>query len=345
MRTSATNRRIRALITAIRDGQLIPRPEFQRRLVWSNKHKLHFLDTVLKGFPFPEIYIAAGDLDPDTGEASEMLVDGQQRVTTLYQYFTGSEDLRLGKDIRPYQELEDREKREFLEYEVVVRDLGQKSIKEIQEIFERINSTRYALNAMEVQNARYAGAFKQFGEKLAQHEFFERHRVFHTNEVRRMNDVRFVLVLAVSVLSTYFNRDSELEDYLAKYDEEFPDAKRTNAELERVFAFIDALALDEVRRVWNKADLLTLLVESHRALIRDGLSLDPGDVRARLLSFYGEADQAQAGEIVREDVAIYHNATIQASNDRKSRRDRGEILAQILRGDLSAEEQPMSLGN
>ena len=54
MKTSATNRKIRILLTAIRDGSLVPQPEFQRRLVWSNKHKRAFLKTVLEGLPFPE---------------------------------------------------------------------------------------------------------------------------------------------------------------------------------------------------------------------------------------------------------------------------------------------------
>ena len=90
MKTSATNRKIRVLLTAIRDGSLIPQPEFQRRLVWSNRHKRNFLTTVLEGLPFPEIYVAAGQVDPQTGEGKELLVDWQQRITTLHQYFLGS---------------------------------------------------------------------------------------------------------------------------------------------------------------------------------------------------------------------------------------------------------------
>jgi uncharacterized protein with ParB-like and HNH nuclease domain len=137
MKTSGTNRKLRILLTSIRNGSLIPRPEFQRRLVWSNKHKIEFIRTVLMELPFPEIYIAAGEVDPDSGEGTEMLVDGQQRMTTLYQYFTGSKDLTL-KDIRSYQELSNDEKMNFLEYEVVVRDLGKKSIEEIKEVFTRL---------------------------------------------------------------------------------------------------------------------------------------------------------------------------------------------------------------
>src|SRR3712207_5743041 len=114
MKTSATNRKIRSLIVSIRDETLIPRPDFQRRLVWTNKDKTRFLDTVLRNFPFPEIYVAAGAVDVDTGQGTELLVDGQQRITTLYQYFTGADTLRLGRDVKPYTELTPEEKARFL---------------------------------------------------------------------------------------------------------------------------------------------------------------------------------------------------------------------------------------
>ncbi len=96
MDTSASNRRLRVLLTAIGNNTLIPQPDFQRRLVWTNKDKVEFIKTVLEGYPFPEIYIAAGKVDPKTGEGAEVLVDGQQRLTTLYQYFKGSPDIKLG---------------------------------------------------------------------------------------------------------------------------------------------------------------------------------------------------------------------------------------------------------
>lgn len=87
-----------------------------------------------------------------------MLVDGQQRISTLYQYFTGSTDFRVG-DIPAYSSLQQEAKLAVLEYEVVVRDLGKKTIDEIKEVFTRINSTKYSLNEMKIHNARFDGAF------------------------------------------------------------------------------------------------------------------------------------------------------------------------------------------
>lgn len=227
MKTTATNKKLRVILSAIQNKTLIPNPDFQRRLVWSSKHKNAFLRTVLEQYPFPEIYVAAGSVDPDTAEGTEMLVDGQQRITTLYQYFKGSEDLKLEKGIEPYSKLKEDEPRllQFLEYEVVVRDLGQVSRDEIIEVFRRINSTKYSLNAVEVQNARFEGEFKAFSEWLSEHRFFEEHRVFTAKSAKRMGDLRFAMTLVIAMLSTYFNRDDELESYLEQYNDEFPHAE------------------------------------------------------------------------------------------------------------------------
>src|ERR1700752_2652996 len=105
MKKTATNRKVRELLTRLREGKLIPRPDFQRRLVWSNKDKSAFLETVLLNFPFPEVYVAVGAVDVETGEGNELLVDGQQRLTTHLQYFTGSPDLVLYGGVNPYLSL------------------------------------------------------------------------------------------------------------------------------------------------------------------------------------------------------------------------------------------------
>jgi hypothetical protein len=53
MKTAGTNKKIRELIQAVQEGRLLPRTEFQRRLVWSREDKNLFLDTILRAYPFP----------------------------------------------------------------------------------------------------------------------------------------------------------------------------------------------------------------------------------------------------------------------------------------------------
>jgi hypothetical protein len=328
MKTTATNRKVRELLTQLREGRLEPRPEFQRRLVWSNKDKLAFLDTVLNNYPFPEIYVAAGDVNVETGEGKELLVDGQQRITTLAEYFGGASSLKLSSSVPPYADLSKDQKEGFLQYDVVVRDIGKVPIEDIKEVFRRINATRYALNAMEVHNARYEGAFKSFAEALAIDRFFQDHFVFSSTEIKRMQDTRFVLTLASTIMSSYFNRDDALEEFLSQYNDEFDYGPRLADEIRRVFAFVVALKLPPESRAWKTADLFTLLVELHRSLIQEGVPLDPATVRESLSRFYDDVDRGSesADDLVRR----YYKAAIQATNDRGSRIARGEAIRGVL---------------
>ena len=338
MVAQASNRRVHILLDSIRNGTLVPDPSFQRRLVWSNTHKSAFIGTVLRGYPFPEIYVAAGEVDLDTGQGKEMLVDGQQRLATLKQYFDGSPDLKLSSEITPYAELTNEEKKKFLDYPVVVRDLGQISMEEIIDIFRRINSTNYALNPMEIHNARFDGELKKFVEKLAQHSFFEDNGIFGTYEIRRMRDTTFTLSVIITVMSTYFNQDSEFENYLRQYNDEFEEKNRLAAEFQEVFQFIDKCGLAQNSRVLRqKSNLFTLLVEVHRALSKENENpLEPKEVGRRLQQFYGLVQKSsQTDDEIREErsrILEYYDATRQGTNQRMNRINRGKILQDVING-------------
>ncbi len=338
MQVAAGPRRIHSLLNGLRSGTLVPDPGFQRRLVWTNKHKSAFIDTVLRGYPFPEIYIAAGEVNPDTGEATEMLVDGQQRLTTLKQYVDASKDLKLSGGVIPFAELSDEQKISFYDYLVVVRDLGQTSMNEIKEIFKRINSTNYSLNAMEIHNARYDGEIKQFADWLSQEAFFARHRVFSSTDVRRMRDVSFALSVIITVMSTYFSLESEFEDYLRQYNDEFEEKHNLKTQFEKVFQFIKKCGIPEKSRAWRKSDLFTLIVEIHRALFREEINVKPAEVGKRLLRFYdlvnksAKADEEFAKK--HRKIMEYHNAALQGTNNRSNRIRRGKIIQDVINGDF-----------
>jgi hypothetical protein len=337
MKTTATNKRLRELLTEVRDRTLIPRPEFQRRLVWAMRHKIAFIKTVLEGYPFPEIYTAAGDVDLSTGAGTLMLVDGQQRITTLYDYFHGSNELRL-RDIAPYEKLSDPQKLAFLEYEVVVRDLGALDLEQIKEVFRRINSTSYALNAMEIENARYDGEFKRLAEELTQAPVFEESKFFSPNEIRRMLDMRFVLSLMVTMLSQYFNRDEEIEPYLKRYNDEFPDYEALRNRFLGVTSFIRDCQFELTSRFWKKADFFTAFVELDYLLNIKKVRLNPESVRDALNRFYTEVDrvgpsspeESIGGIIFSNEAARYARAALQATNDRSNRLTRAMTVRYIL---------------
>ena len=342
MKTSPTSKRIGDLLTDMREKTLIPNPDFQRRLVWSNKHKSAFIKTVLDGYPFPEIYVAAGEVDLDTGKRTVMLVDGQQRLSTLRQYFEGSEDLILSKGISPYLELTPEKQLAFLEYDVVIRDLGSIDMAEIIKVFQQINSVNYALNAMEHHNARYDGEIKQFAEKLTKHAFFKNRLVFYINEINRMADVRFMLSLIITVMSTYFSQDREHESYLIHYNDEFEEKQTLKSRFEEVFQFINECSLPDDSRAWRKSDLFTLLVEIYRALFKEDLNIKPVDVGTRLLRFYDFVDESARTDkdfgTENGRLQEYYKAALQGTQSRSNRIRRGKIIQDVIKGDFVFEK-------
>lgn len=340
MKTTATNKKVRELMTTLSNGSLVPRPYFQRRLVWTAPIKQMFIKTVLEGYPFPEIFLCDGEVDLGTGEGQQLVVDGQQRITTLHQYFSNSQDLRLG-DVPPYAELEDVQKQAFLDYEVVVRDLGRLTEKEVQEVFYRMNSTNYSLNAMEVNNARFAGPLKKYVEEVSESSFFEDNNVFTTVDVRRMNDVRWSLTLVISVIAGYFNRDAEHEPFLRRYNDEFPERDHVDRLLRKACELIERCDLGERSRAFRKNDLLTLLVETYKK--GPDMALNVDELGEDLRSFYNAVDEVADGRVPiqwAQAAATYYPAVISGSNDRVSRLRRATSLAEVLTPHFASIEDP-----
>lgn len=330
MKTSASNKKVRELIRMVQTGQLEPRPEFQRRLVWTSEDKARFIDTVLSGFPFPEIYIANGTVNVETGEGTQLLVDGQQRVSTLVEYFEGNPRFSH-KGNQPYAALEEDEKRRFLDYDVAVRDLGDVTAQQIIEVFRRINSTAYGLNDIEINNAIYNGALKNFAERYAAHPFFDEHRVFRADDLKRMGDLRYVLQLIATMLGGYFNRDEALEQVLSDYNDEFPREREIANRLERAIAFIEECGFGAKSRAWKRNDLFTLIIEVDRSL-QEGMKLEPSHVVETLTKFYQEVD-TYGLEAPTPWISVYYKAAVQATNDRINRERRGLIVRTVLRNE------------
>ena len=177
--------------------------------------------------------------------------------------------------------------------------------------------------------------------------FFDEHHVFSANEIRRMRDVNFALVFTITIMSTYFNRDDEVETYLDTFNDDFPDAGELELQIKKVFAFVDSCQFDPNCRVWKLSDLLSLLVELHRVLVRDGIDLDPQVISKRLGSFYGEVDQfvknpLSLPESYKASTVEYARLASQATNDRGTRIRRGEIIREILVGGVT---QPVLFQN
>jgi Protein of unknown function DUF262 len=333
-----SQRQVNDLVRDVEDGRLIPKPPFQRRAVWTPGVKDHFLETVLLGLPFPEIFIVTGKMDPATRSRVDFLVDGQQRVSTLREYLNGSTDL-LYKRVHAYADLPADEQKRFLSYPVTVRDLLQVEEQTVADIFARINSTDYALKATERYNALFTGEYRTYCEKLAEDPFFRTHRVFSFTDWKRMGDLTFTLTLVTTVLAGYFRREELLADYLSQYNDEFAERDHIASLFHTAFEFVEACKFTTKCRVWKKTDLFTLLVEACFVIRQGTHKLDPSIAGPRLQAFYdqvaelykknpdGEPNRALA---VDSSVLRYLKAATKATNDKYARVDRAAVIAPLL---------------
>ena len=72
----------REIVSMYEDGDL-EKPELQRKYVWTKKEASKFIDSVLLGLPVPSIFLAK------TLDDKRLIVDGYQRIMTMYDYMKG----------------------------------------------------------------------------------------------------------------------------------------------------------------------------------------------------------------------------------------------------------------
>lgn len=322
IRPSVTNPPISTIYTDINDGLLVLAPDFQRKFVWTQEHQEEFIDTILNGLPFPEIYVAAGEIDLTSMKTSRKVIDGQQRLTTIKNYVVGNFAGPLVK-IPSYNDLTDDQKRDFLSYEIVVRDLGKIDERTIREIFRRINLTKFKLDTIEIHNAIYDGAFISAAKDILDRSDLSVFGVFRESEFSRMADLHFVLLIMSTVqLEGYFSADKEVETLVEMYNENYDLAEVVTSKILNALKIICDLRLPLDSMWFRKSNFFTLVAE-----ISMGADKLRGDIRDQLLRLEDlvmaskKDSSGQFGE--------YYSYMYQNTNSRKARIVRAETFREF----------------
>ena len=178
-----TNYRVSDFLAWQRHGALDLRPPFQRGAVWSKKAKSFFIDSIVRGFPVPLLFLK-DETDPDTYEPKRLVVDGQQRLRTVLAFldrdaladandddqFTVLRSHNSDPEIcgRAFQQLPLPVRDRILEFQFSVHVLPPGTPNRVLlEIFARMNATGTQLNEQELRNAEWSGEFKQTAYNLS----------------------------------------------------------------------------------------------------------------------------------------------------------------------------------
>lgn len=325
------NKKLLELFNMMKDGSLILKPYFQRNLVWNDKHKSSFIETILLDLPFPEIYLADGDIDLESQTSKTLVVDGQQRMNTIYQYVTGSPDFKV-QGIRRFNELTNDEKTAFYDYKIVARDLGRIDDDKLINIFKRINSVQYALNAMEINNALYRGEFITTARDiLEKNEFFSQIDIFSESEYSRMKDIEFILLIMATIEEGgYFSSGKEIGTYVEKFDEEYPNKQRMLSDIQTAFSLIEKCSFQADSLWLKKSNFFILVVELVKLLRSMRHRPTVTELKSSLLelenTLYANKDKNRKTNRFAEYYYYIH----QGIGSRLGRYKRGLVLAEFL---------------
>jgi hypothetical protein len=321
--SSPSTKKISEIYRRIKEGSLILQPDFQRKFVWTSEYKEEFIDTILQGLPFPEIYIAQTGIDIEKIMSREVIVDGQQRLSTIVQYIDEPEGTKeFGKLVPKYKDLEQETRNEILNYSVVFRDLGDIESGMIREVFRRINLTKFGLEQIEIQNAVYNGEFISCAKTILNAIEKEHIPIFSESELSRMADLHFILLLQSTVIADgYFSRDTEIEKYIIENNDEFQQSESVQENFIKLFELIKKLDLPEDSIWYRKSNFFTMFIELSKIDVRK-----PDVLKENLIAFENEVLNNRGKSRDTNDYSLYYSCMYTGTNNRTSRITRSELF-------------------
>lgn len=319
IKPSVTNPTVADVYQLIDEGKLTLRPDFQRKFVWTHEHQEAFIDTILNGLPFPEIYVCEGAVDVQKLRTTRLVIDGQQRLTTIRNYIEGNHEHPPTK-IPPYQSLSTTQKENFINYQIVMRDLGKVDEETTREIFRRINLTKFKLDDVEIHNAVYDGHFIQAAKTVLENVELEQYGVFRESEFTRMADLHFILLVMATIENGgYFAQDREVEPKVASLNDEYPNKDHMIALILKTFAIIKDLDLPFDSMWFRKSNFFTLVVE-----VATHIGQLPADLKTRLLNL--ESEVMNNKNNTNSEFYKYYSYMYQATHGRAARVVRSEFF-------------------
>lgn len=323
IRPSVTNPTIADVYQLVEQGKLILQPDFQRKFVWTTEHQESFIETILKGLPFPEIYVCEGEVDVQKLKTTRLVIDGQQRLTTIKNYIDGKSlegKIHNFHKTRTYNDLSQDEKQQFLSYQLVMRDLGKVDEQTTREIFRRINLTKFKLEDIEIHNAIYDGHFIKAAKFILDNIELKQYGVLKESEFTRMADLHFIL-LVMSTLENggYFAQDKEVEIKVAEFNELYPNKNLMIANLIKTFAIVNDLNLSEDSMWFRKSNFFTLIVEIAR-----NINSLPSSFKERLISLENQVVANKNNN--QSPFNKYYSYMYQATHGRTARVIRGSFF-------------------
>jgi len=260
-------------------GTLDLSPDFQRRSVWKVGAKSYLIDTIVRGFPIPIIFLRDKLTDLSTFEPKREVIDGQQRLRTIIAYVKPSllpdfdpnrdgftvkrvhNDMLAGKR---FDQLSPDAQRQILDYQFSVHILSSSvDDRTILQIFRRMNSTNYNLKPQELRNAEWFGEFKTSAYDLAaEHlDYWRKWGTFTEDGIARMQEVELTSDLCNFIINGISaGNKPQIDKIYRQKDENYPERSIVEERFRIVMSTINQkLGTDMRHSILGKQALLYVL--------------------------------------------------------------------------------------
>lgn len=201
---------VKSIKSMLDGGDYKLNPEYQRRKRWDKGRKSRLIESFIMNVPLPPVFLYEYDY------SKFEVMDGLQRLTTIFDYYSGSfalEGLGYWKELegKTYNELPEEIQRgidrRYISSIVLLEETAKtpeeaETLKQI--VFERLNSGGEKLTPQETRNALYNGEFNKLCLRLSTNEKFRKmwgiplesegeDKLLTSEAYRKMDDVQLVL--------------------------------------------------------------------------------------------------------------------------------------------------------
>lgn len=275
-------------------------PAYQRRSVWSEEKQSFFIDSLLKNFPMPPIFLHQ-KIDDDSGKTKYDIVDGKQRLTSIIRFLKNEIPASDEFEESPFydakiagvyfKELEEKGlieyKKRFWRYVIPIEYIDTNNKDVIDNIFDRLNRNGEPLNGQELRKSVYYDSpLLRLVERIAEGPFWKKR--LEQTDVARMENYEFVSELIFQQIEgkPLHANQQELDRLYEKYARstlDWDSIEKKFAEITGYMASLD-IGYDELK-VGGVSHLYGIWCLSNKCVNE---AVDKGRVRQKLLDFYSD---------------------------------------------------------
>lgn len=268
-------------------------PSFQRGLVYDlgNMHAL--IDSILHGYIIGQVTFAEVN-------GCYLVVDGQQRITTICKYIKGEVPAYNGLY---FDSLTEDERQTILNTQLPIAILVDASKEQIAEQFKRTNTCGEILTNMEIIAAIYDGPFMHdlkviFGNSFLTKGFGKKFKEFLKGDANRL----FFVELAIKMYDVKSNDTEQIvkfciehnisvDDVVARFKEVFNWYMKLVANLTPAQKKLLPINL-AIEDMYNKYGNISMGADKFAIRFSEALnSLDEGDISSKLMDYVFTQDR------------------------------------------------------